>query len=157
MKDKSAIKGRKITRRQFLAATGGAFLALSAGSAIDALALEPRWIRLTHPTIKIKGLPASLDGLRIANLADIHIGKFIGLDHLRKAVRLANSASPDLIVLTGDFVNSVEHINPALTEALKKLQAPMGKFAVLGNHDHWTNPSAMKGVLSAAGITMLTN
>jgi len=147
----------KITRGWLLAAVGVAVIVLPAGIAIDALVLEPHSIRVTYPVIKIKDLPPSFDGLRIAHLTDMHLGRFTGIDQLLKAVELANSASPDLIVITGDFVNSAKFINPALTEALKKLQGVGGKFAVLGNHDHWTNPSAIEGVLSAAGITMLTN
>lgn len=147
----------KLTRRQFLAAAGGAVLATMAGGTVNALAVEPRWVKLTYPTIRIRNLPPAWDGVRIAHVTDIHLGNLISMDYVNKIVAITNAASADLLVLTGDYVSQTKAINSSLTEALTKLHAPMGKLAVLGNHDHWTNAPAVEAMLAAAGITVLIN
>jgi predicted MPP superfamily phosphohydrolase len=72
-------------------------------------------------------------------------------------VELANSLKPDLIVLTGDFVSrSSRYIEPGI-QALSKLEARIGQFAVLGNHDHWEDATASRQALREAGITLTDN
>ncbi|MCK4574471.1 MAG: metallophosphoesterase, partial [candidate division Zixibacteria bacterium] len=135
----------------------GTAAAAAASSVINAFAVEPKWIKITTPTIPIPNLPPAWDGVRIAQLTDIHVGRLINLDYVRRAVEKTKAAKPDLIVLTGDYVSRTDAIDDNLAEALGRLSAPHGKFAVLGNHDHWTDPVAMLLVLEKAGITNLTN
>ncbi len=135
----------------------GTAAAAAVGSVIDAVAVEPKWIKVTNPAVTIPNLPPAWDGVRIAQLTDIHVGRLINLDYVRKAVAKTNAAGPDVVVLTGDYVSRTDAIDDNLAEALAALQAPHGKFAVLGNHDHWTDPAAMRSVLKQAGIADLTN
>ena len=150
-------RSRRFTRRRFLRLLGGTVAGGVAASVIDAFAVEPRWINVTCPTLVVEHLGAGWDGVRIAHLTDLHVGRLISLDHVRKAVDLANAAGPDLVVLTGDFVSRRRAINDALTDALKALRAPLGAFAVLGNHDHWTDAAAVVKSITAAGVRMLDN
>ncbi len=147
----------KLTRRAFLKLTGGAALTVGAGALIDAVLIEPRWIKLTKPDIRLKNLPPAWDGVRIAHLTDIHLGRLIGLDYVRQAVAMTNDAAPDIIVLTGDFVSQRRTINAEYGKALGQLRAREGKFAVLGNHDHWADAPGVVSMLASAGISMLTN
>ncbi len=148
---------RRFTRRKFLKLSACAAAAAAVGSVIDAFAVEPEWVKVTGPVIPIPNLPPAWDGVRVAQLTDIHIGRLIGLNYLREVVEKTNAASPDVIVLTGDYVSRTDAIGDNLAEVLSWLQAPEGKFAVLGNHDHWTDPAAIRSVLKTAGITDLTN
>jgi len=137
--------------------TGCTALAAAAGSVLEAFAVEPRWIEVTNPMVRLANLPEEWLGLRIAHLTDLHVGRLISLDYVRRVVEKTNAERPDVVVLTGDYVSRRSAINDGLTAALAGLEAPGGLFAVLGNHDHWTDASRMRGVLEAAGITMLTN
>jgi len=95
--------------------------------------------------------------VRFAHLTDIHLGRLIGLDYVRQAVAMTNDAAPDIIVLTGDFVSRKRTINADYAKVLGRLRAKEGKFAVLGNHDHWADAPGLVSVLASAGISTLTN
>ena len=107
--------------------------------------------------IRLKKLPEGLDGMRVVHLSDIHHSPFVDLEHIDRTVELSNSLQPDLIVLTGDFVShEKEYISP-MARALSELSAPLGVYACLGNHDHWTDPHAVTGELIDNGIRVLIN
>lgn len=98
--------------------------------------VEPRWLEVTQPRIHVRNLPAELEGLRIALLTDLHAGGGTPLSLIRRAVRLAMRHRPDLIALTGDFAaDNVTTFQPVL-DALAGLRAPLGVYAVPGNHDY---------------------
>ncbi len=145
------------TRRRLLKATGGAAWALANGAGYEAIFLEPRWVNHTRPVVWLEDLPPAWDGARIALLTDIHLGPVVELDYVAEAVEMANRAAPHIVVLTGDFVSRRRAIHRRYSRVLGGLCAGEGKFAVLGNHDHWIDPTGVSEVLSSAGITMLTN
>jgi hypothetical protein len=116
-----------------------------------------------------RGLPrlgARLDGLTVAQLSDLHFGPYTGEAEIRRAIAAVNAASPDLIVLTGDFVSSTwlfhlghrtgREIVPC-AELLRELRCPFGVYAILGNHDWGVGPDFIAGTLSEAGIRVLRN
>ena len=148
---------KKLGRRRFLKRAGLCLAGLAAGGVLDALVVEPRWVKVTRPVVAIPALPPAWDGVRIAHLTDIHAGKLIDLDYVRKVVTMTLAESPDVIALTGDFVTGVGAITAELARVLGRLRAPKGKFAVLGNHDHWADARGVRSLLSTAGITLLTN
>ena len=85
--------------------------------------------------VPITGLPADLDGLRIVQLSDIHIGDFMPREEVRRAVDMANELKPDLAVVTGDFVSSPrDPLNDCISE-LSRLRAPLGTWGCNGNHE----------------------
>lgn len=150
-------KSGGFSRRRFLKRAAIGLAGLAVGGAVDALAVEPRWVRLTRPVVRIPSLGRAWDGVRIAHLTDLHVGRLIGLDYVRKVVKLTLAESPDVIVLTGDYVSRTPAITPEYAAALKDLRAPLGQFAVLGNHDHWTDLARVQAMLKSAGISLLTN
>ncbi|MCE3295762.1 MAG: metallophosphoesterase [Crocinitomicaceae bacterium] len=81
-------------------------------------------------------IPAAFQGLKIVQISDIHTGSLQGFRQLQKAVDLINSLKPDLIVFTGDLVNNQSNEAGPYIPILKQLQAPMGIYSVLGNHDY---------------------
>ena len=129
--------------------------------AVSAFWLEPSSLELREYRLEIPNWPQSLAGLRIAALADIHAGSpFNGLDKLERIVALTNQSNPDLIVLLGDYViHGViggEFVPPnELALVLAKMQAPLGVWAVLGNHDWWLDAERVQSALEHHGIRVL--
>lgn len=93
--------------------------------------------------------------IRVAHLTDQHVGRVTPLRVQYEAVDLALKHNPDIVVLTGDFVCHSELYLDDLTELVKHINRPA--FAVLGNHDHWTNAQAVKKALVNGGIEVLEN
>jgi uncharacterized protein len=118
---------------------------------------EANSLSLEHVVITLARLPKKLDGFRIIHLSDIHHSPFTSLEHITRAVKVANRLRPDMFVLTGDYVShEPEYIGP-VAEVLGTLEAEFGTHACLGNHDHWTDPGTVSGELSANGIKVLIN
>jgi len=123
--------------------------------------LEPRSLHLRTERIDLSGWPKEDDGLRIALLADLHTGSaWNDAVKLREIVRRTNAAEPHLVLLLGDYVvHGVlgGHEVPPETVAslLGDLRAPLGVYAVLGNHDYARNGPRIRGALRRFGITVL--
>lgn len=118
---------------------------------------EATSLSLERVEITLERLPKKLDGFRIIHLSDTHHSPFTDLDHIRRAVRVANRLKPDLVCLTGDYVShDAEFISP-VANALGKLTGRFGVLACLGNHDHWTNAPLVTKTLVREGITVLVN
>jgi predicted MPP superfamily phosphohydrolase len=151
-----------LNRRKFirLAATAGV-AAISA----EALLIEPNRPRIVRQDIALLRWPARLDGFTIVLLSDFHYDPYFSVHPLRAAIDLVNELRPELIVLTGDFVSvplfgdSAKGASAAepCAQVLKKLQAPHGLWAVMGNHDVFTNASRVTSALRAEGIQVLAN
>jgi predicted MPP superfamily phosphohydrolase len=136
---------------------------LLAALAVDAFWLEPSSLRLAQYDVPAPA-PA-LRGLRIAVIADLHGGSpYIGKDKIDAVVAMTNAAHPDLVLMAGDYVAGVPHIwgGPHISieiiaAHLKALKAPLGVYAVLGNHDNWTDPGRVAAALRGNGIKVLDN
>ena len=97
--------------------------------------LERLNIRLREVPIRIKGLPKDLDGVRIAQLSDIHRGPFFGRRHLDHAVALANETRPHLTVVTGDLITRKGDPLDDCLASLGRLRAYSGVWGCMGNHE----------------------
>ncbi len=97
--------------------------------------VEPTWLAVNRVTLPIRGLPAALSGTRIAQLSDFHCGSHIPTGFLESAIARAAEEKPDLIALTGDFIDRGPRYAPTVAKLFRHLKAPLGVFAVLGNHD----------------------
>ncbi len=114
----------------------GGIAGAAAATVAYATLVEPRWLERTRPRIHIRRLPRALEGLRIALLTDMHAGSARSLRRVRTAVRLALESRPDLIALAGDFAADDQPDFERIFEALAPLDAPLGVYAVPGNHDY---------------------
>ncbi|MCB9653102.1 MAG: metallophosphoesterase [Deltaproteobacteria bacterium] len=93
--------------------------------------------------------------LRIAHLTDLHVGLSTPLRDLESAIECVRQEAPDLVVLTGDYVNyGLQHLE-TLQALLRRLPRPA--LATLGNHDHWSGAQAIQEALESAGIEVLVN
>ena len=99
--------------------------------------------------------------LRIVEVSDLHMGSLIGTRHVQNVVNAVNACQPDLVVFLGDQFNRTEAIDvvngEAMFEALSHIEAPLGVYAVLGNHDPELNAEIYQRYLSESGITPLDN
>jgi uncharacterized protein len=127
------------------------------------LLIEPNRLVTNETSIQLADWPAELDGVRITALSDIHAGSpFIDEAKLRHIVERTNQTRPDLIVLLGDYmVRDTWHSKSVAPEvmvaALKHLRAPLGVYAVLGNHDWWYDGNKVRAAFENGGIRVLDN
>jgi predicted MPP superfamily phosphohydrolase len=125
------------------------------GAAYGFLA-ERRWFRVERVEAPIAGLPDTLDGLRILQLSDIHIGSYLTREHLRRALDLTGGLDPHLVALTGDFVTWQRDPLEACIEELAVLRAPLGVWGCNGNHETYAGKEARTAELfRQAGFRLL--
>ncbi|HET7753725.1 MAG TPA: metallophosphoesterase [Anaeromyxobacteraceae bacterium] len=139
------------TRRQFLRDIGLATAAL----ALPAPALADDGFVTERLELALPGLHPGHDGIRIAQLSDIHVGAHTPEPLILAALEAARRFEPDLVFLTGDFVTRHDHEVGRAREILGGLPGPT--FAVLGNHDHWVDGPATAAALRANGYEVLEN
>jgi predicted MPP superfamily phosphohydrolase len=133
----------------------------AAGLALDAFWLEPASLRLSR--YEVPDSPAPLKGMSIAVISDLHAGAaYIDGNKLDRIVPTTNAAKPDLILLTGDYV--IDNVVGGrfmpiedIAARLRPLRAPLGVYAVLGNHEHYNNPDHIAAALRSHGIPVLEN
>ncbi len=102
-------------------------------------------------------IPQSFLGKKIVFVSDIHLGPFFSASSLKKIVAKVNALNPDLVILGGDYIQrDKKYIEPCFIE-LKNLQAPLGVYAVLGNHDYWEDAALVRKNLLKAGLKPLDN
>ncbi|NLH98655.1 MAG: metallophosphoesterase [Chthonomonadales bacterium] len=148
-----------MTRRRLL---GSLAAGLSGVAGVGAYArwIEPERIELTRRDLLLAGWPADLPPLRVGHLSDLHCDGDRALDRTRRAVLMLMAARPDIVFLTGDYVTSHgEQWAPRCIDALSPLaQAPLGAFAVRGNHDWWTGSSEIvEREFRRIGVPTLSN
>jgi uncharacterized protein len=112
--------------------------------------------RVSELEVRIKGLDPRHEGVRIAQLSDIHVGNLTPASHVRAAIDAANAARPDLVMLTGDYVCWRRHEAALAGEQLGGLRAKR-VLAVLGNHDYFTWGAGVADALRSNGYDVLRN
>ena len=100
-------------------------------------------VRVSHLSFSLKDWPWEWHGLKIVHLSDLHIGPNLTKDELQSYVRTVNSLQPDLILLTGDILDSDPIYVPEFFPILAELKADLGMYACLGNHDHYAGAQAV--------------
>ena len=130
---------------------------LLAGSLFGyAFCIEPWMIIVAKYEIESEQLPEAFDGFKIAFIADPHHGKRYTYDKLNRVVRKTHGQSPDIILLGGDYSNEHPKDLAECFDKFSELDAPLGVYAILGNHDYW-NPPLMRQAIADAGIHLLQN
>jgi predicted MPP superfamily phosphohydrolase len=117
-------------------------------------AAEPRLFRTDIP---IDNLPRDLDGFTIAQISDLHVGPLLGAPYVARVVKRVNALHPDMVALTGDFVDGrVEHLKHDVSP-LSHLRAREGVFFVTGNHECYWSSRAWSYHFSGMGFRVLWN
>ncbi len=139
-----------LPRGPMLAATGLIILVLSVWGLVGA------WrIRVVEVDIASARLPEGSDPIRIVQISDVHLGLIVGERRLRRIVSVVEGARPDVLVSTGDLVDASDHGLGDVYELLAAIKAPLGKFAVLGNHEFYAGLDGSLAFHEAAGFRVL--
>ena len=144
----------RLSRRQFLLRNGSllAVATLVQGSE------ETHHLSLTRHEVRMPGLKAPV---RVVQLSDLHRSWCVSEAFIEQIVARTNALNPDLILLTGDFVTRSSGYAKSCMRTLHDLHAPMGLYAVLGNHDYWcdhfTGGPVIANHLADIGVDLLTN
>ncbi|MGB0641370.1 MAG: metallophosphoesterase, partial [Myxococcota bacterium] len=145
-------------RRQFLVGGFNVWILGSAGLAgaygVFSARRKPTVVPVDVP---IDDLPAGLDGFLIAQVSDLHVGPTIGADYARMVVDIVNGLSPDMVALTGDFVDgSVEKLRDGMAP-LADLRSTYGSMFVTGNHEYYSGAQEWCAEMERLGAKVLLN
>jgi predicted MPP superfamily phosphohydrolase len=141
-----------------LADAGAAWVPVGAVAAVVVGALAAlRGPYVRHVDIPVDGLAPDLDGLRIVQISDLHVGPTMRLAYVRRVVDMTHALAPDLIALTGDIVDgAVARLAPQVAP-LEALAAGDRAFFVLGNHDYYSGAAPWTEHFEAMGFRVLRN
>jgi uncharacterized protein len=151
----------RVTRRRVLTGAAG-LLGLSAGTTVYAAAIEPDGLVVTRYAPSLPGWPTGRK-LSITVIADLHAGgPDMQLDHIRRIVDRASALKSDIVLMLGDFIASYRFAftkvsDPVWAAELARLSAPLGIWAVLGNHDWWHDLKGVRAALAGVNIPVLEN
>ncbi len=144
--------GRRHFFKAATAAAGAApFLGAMYGFAAERLNYQIRRVE-----IPMANLPDALDGMKIAQLSDIHLSGYISREDVRRAVDMANDLSPDLSVVTGDFITGASDPLQDCIAEIRRLAAPLGIYGCNGNHEIYAKAEdAAERLFTEAGMKLL--
>ena len=173
----------RITRRQLL--TGGIFGGFAAAGAVGVFrgSADTDNFQLVESQVPIANLPPAFEGYRIGFLTDTHLGIYVPTEWVDQSVAMLRSAGIDLLLLGGDFiwlpdrdlseklypirnpqflrdsddVSVAAEIFATIADITSQLKPKDGTYAVLGNHDHWTDPRACIREFAKKGLRVLVN
>lgn len=148
--------------------TAGAMVASAVGVVGYTIGVEPHWLELVERNLAIDKLPSALEGARLVQISDLHIGPQVSDDYIVESFERVRALAPDLVVCTGDFITHRVVRREAQYQQLRAVLAhyPQGKLAtvgILGNHDYghgWGDPAVAARVASEAeraGVRILRN
>ena len=166
---KSRVKSTISSRRKFIGQLGVLVAGIPFTSFLYGVFKGRYDYTVLNQVIEYPDLPTSFDGLKILQISDVHAGSFDDLSKVQKGIDLMQAQGADIIVFTGDLVNSIYTEALQLIPMFSSLKAPLGKFSVLGNHDyggyhHHTEPDgeekhfeAIQQVHKDMGFRLLNN
>lgn len=132
---------------------GGAAIALALAAVATVQGVRAPVVR--HAGLRLAQLPPDAAGLRLAHLSDLHLGPLLGERWLAERVNQVLAERPDLVVITGDLIDSDSRHVEEMIPVLKRLQAPLGVFAVSGNHEFYAGLERSVALMEEAGFTVL--
>lgn len=154
---RAPVTGPRFSRRTFLTMGAYSAPAIVAGTTVYSASYAPENLEVRRYTIPVRGLPKSLDGIRIAHVSDLHLGPYVSQDQIRRALRLATDEATDIALLTGDYV-STRGVFPIVARLIRsELRARHGVLATMGNHDHWERAQDCRRAFSSAKIPLIDN
>ncbi len=113
--------------------------------------------RVRRTQIGVKTLAPDIEGFRVVQISDLHVGQTLGAEWLAGVVHAVNAQEPDMVVITGDLVDGVVEEIGDLVSVLAELEAKHGVFFVTGNHEYYYGAEAWMAKLERLGIVVLLN
>jgi predicted MPP superfamily phosphohydrolase len=153
----AAVAAEGPSRRDLLKAAAVATPPILTAGAVGTSLFQLQRFRINRLTIPLLDLPADLDGLTIAQVSDIHIGRFTRGAMLKQIVEQTNALRADLVLMTGDLIDFSLRDLPAGIDLVKKLDPRHGLFTIEGNHDLFEDRIAFENAVKAAGVPLLLN
>ncbi len=148
----------QLNRRQMLEKSGGLLVYGATATAFGWGSVKSRHdFQIEELVVKIPGLPRILDGYTIAQISDVHTGTFVKEDELKAGFEFVNRLNADMIVATGDIVDSYSEYAKMFARLFADLKSRDGSFAILGNHDYYSGARAVSEALRNAGVKLLVN
>lgn len=141
-----------LSRRSFF--TVGTLTLGSSTIGVAQTALGPQVYEVDIP---LQNLPPEFDGFKIAQISDLHVGPTIGRNYTENIVRIVNDLSPDLVALTGDFVDGPVSLLGQDTSPLANLKSPYGSYFVTGNHEYYSGVDQWIEEFKRLGARVLLN
>lgn len=146
-----------LSRRAFLASASAAAAPLLAGAGSARGLAQLDEFRVRELEVPLAALPAALDGLTIAHVSDMHVGKFTRGAVLRRIAEATNELRADLVLVTGDLIDFDLDDLPAAADLLRRIDPRGGMFVVEGNHDLFESRAGFERGVRAAGLRLLLN
>lgn len=157
------IESEKITRRSFLKQIfklGFGTVFLSSVGFGYARYIEPKQLRISRIQLQSEKIPKSFNNIKMVLFSDTHLGFNYSVEQFTDLITFINEIAPDIILFTGDLIdapNKYKEIGP-VTQLLKELRAPFGKFSIYGNHDHGGYGTEIyKMIMEEANFALLKN
>lgn len=152
--EEKTLTRRNFIKKSFYSTIGSAFLFAAYSSLI-----ERHWVEIREIEIHSNRIPSSFHGVRIVQFSDLHFGFYMDTSDLKKIAQQINATKPDLICFTGDLIDKEFTKKDAnqVANILKQLKSPLGKYAILGNHDYWGDSRLVQECLQEAGFQILMN
>ncbi|MBC8044421.1 MAG: metallophosphoesterase [Rhizobacter sp.] len=147
----------ELSRREFLYKAARISLVGLYAVALGDSILSAQRDRIRRYTVRLKDLPEELNGVTIAQLSDIHVGAYWGIERFEEVAEKLKTINHDFLVITGDLVDNSPDDAPVLTAGLNLLSAKQACIAVLGNHDHYAGASIVASAVRASHFTLLRN
>ncbi len=122
--------------------------------------IEPKLLTTAYHTISSPLIPKSFNGVKIVQFSDLHLGYNYTLEQLEVLINKINTEQPDLVFFTGDLMDDQRTYTRTneIAPVLKRVQAPLGKFAIYGNHDHGGyGTEVYEQIMTEAGYEILLN
>ena len=144
-------------RRRFLATAAVAMPAVATYGATVLSIPQLRHFRVRRIDVPVVGLPRDLEGLRIAHVSDVHVGKFTEGRVLKELAEATNRLKADVIALTGDLIDHKLADLPEALDMVGRLESPGGVYLVEGNHDLFEGREEFARGVAGAGLPLLRN
>lgn len=147
-----------ITRRGFLHGLAAALPLISVATGAKGIYEAQSEMLVQQYRLPIPGLPAQLQGFKIGQISDTHLGPYFSLDRLDTVIRLVTEQKPDVLAITGDFADDLGLLKPAL-ERLDRLQPliPYGIYFCIGNHEYIRGPERFRAEIAHSRAVLLEN
>jgi hypothetical protein len=142
--------------RTLISALGG--LTIAGGLlASYASGIEPYWPEIVRLSLALPRLSPSLDGLTVVQISDLHVGYAKNHANTQRSVQTVNALHPDLVVVTGDMIQGEPEEALLCAAELAAIDAPLGVYAIMGNHERRLPPREGELPFRRAGLTVLSN
>jgi predicted MPP superfamily phosphohydrolase len=144
-------------RRKFLKIISLTALFPAGGCSLYGTYVGRTKLKIDEQSLRFSSLPAEMDGFSLVQISDIHAGVFMEEWELQPHLEIVNTLQPDIIVITGDIISWGTHYTKPVVQALSRLRAKQGVFAITGNHDFYGDLDELCSRLEAANIKVLRN